>query len=136
MSDVPQAEEHRRRLGLPPSFDPRNFDPLKAVDPVVIEKMVRAQVAARMQATQTTTVFLATVVSLVTSAFGFVAALAWNNAIQAMLNRFVPLDKNAAWKVQLVYALIVTIIGVFVILFLNRIGRRLAKKSVIGGNGD
>lgn len=103
---------------------------------MVIEKMVRAQVAARMQATQATTVFLATVVTLVTSAFGFVAALAWNTAIQAVLQRYVKLGDPNSWKVQIAYALIVTLIGVVVIFFLNRIGRRLAKRSVIGGGGD
>lgn len=135
MSEEAQAEEHRRRLGLP-----AGIDPLKAVDVAVVEKMVRAQVAARVQAAQTTTVFLATVVSLVTSAFGFVAALAWNSAIQTIISDNIKQDtfgKNLPnWIYPLGYAVIVTLIGVLVILFLNRIGRRLAKKSVIGGNGD
>lgn len=135
MSEDPQAAEHRKRLGLPPGIDPRNLDPRKAVDPAVIEKMVRAQVAARVQASQATTVFLATVVSLVTSAFGFVAALAWNTAIQDFLHKYITIQGGPI-RVEFIYALVVTLIGVMVIVVLNRIGRRLAQRSVIGGNGD
>ncbi len=135
MQEDPQVAEHRKRLGLPPGIDPRNFDPRKAVDPAVVEKMVRAQVVARLQATQATTVFLATVVSLITSAFGFVAALAWNQAIQDLIGKYISIQGGKV-RVELIYAVIVTFIGVVVIVVLNRIGRRLAKHSVIGANGD
>jgi hypothetical protein len=133
--EPPSAEQQRRHFAVP-GIDPRNLDPRKAIDPAVIEKMVRAQVAARVQAQQATTVFLATVVSLITSAFGFAAALAWNGVIQIFISRYVGSGSQNSLKVQFVYALAVTLVGVAVILVLNRVGRRLSRKSVLEANAS
>src|SRR5438045_696730 len=81
MSEDQKAAEQRRRMGLPQGFDPR-----KAMDPATMERMIRAQAVARAQAQAATTVVIGTIVTLVSSAFGFVAALAWNDAINATLN--------------------------------------------------
>ncbi len=80
MSDDQQRHEaeQRRRFGLPAGVDPRNFDPRRAMDPASLEKVLKAQAIARAEAQAATTVIIATIVSLVTSAFSFVAALAWN----------------------------------------------------------
>lgn len=134
MQEDPQIAEQQRRMNLPPGFDPR-----KAVDPAVVEKMVHAQSIMRAQAQAATTIYLATIVGLASSAFGLIAALAWNNAFTYILenNLKQPLEKlgiTQAWYLVL-YAFIVTLIGVIVIVFLNRIGRRLAKKSVIESGG-
>jgi len=51
---------------------------------------------------------------LITSAFGLVAALAWNEAIQDFLKTF-GLEKYGPW----VYAIIITILAVVITLFLG-----------------
>lgn len=81
-------------------------------------------------------VFLATVTTLLTSAFGFVAALAWNDAIQAAFTK-IPLERGGAgsWTliiVAIVYAILVTFIAVAVIYYLTKLNKRLGGKSLIG----
>ena len=116
------------------------FDPRRAVDPATIERMIHAQVVARTQAQAATTVVLATIVSLITSAFSFVAALAWNSAIQQLLKENVKVHKGygifgitiSEGGVQAIYAVIVTVIAVLVVLLLNRIAKRYANKAAFG----
>jgi hypothetical protein len=126
---------------MPGALDPRSYDPRKVMDQQHVRDQVlrlqRAQAIARAQAQATSTVFLATVVSLATSAFGVVAALAWNDAIQAAINDLVKTNAFFAWAhgnqtlTKLLYAVIATILAVFVILTLNRVAARIAKKSAI-----
>ncbi len=124
----PQAPAQGRRLM-------GGIDPRKALDPATVERMIHTQMAARAQAQAATTVVLATIVSLVTAAFSFVAALAWNSAIQELLKENVKLDstflgmKISPGGVQAIYAVIVTIIAVVVVVLLNRIAKRVANKS-------
>lgn len=61
---------------------------------------------------------------LATAAFGLVAALAWNSAIQAMFARAFTVPGAAIWAL-LAYAVVVTIIAVLVILVIGRIAGRL-----------
>lgn len=139
MSDEQQRQEaeRRRRFG-PQGVDLHNFDPRKAMDQASLEKVLRAQAIARAEAQAATTVIIATIVSLVTSAFSFVAALAWNDAIQAALNKeFGPSGPLYASfgqhqvTIKMVYALIVTLIAIIVILIVNRFAGNLAKKSAL-----
>lgn len=63
--------------------------------------------------------------ALATAAFGLVAALAWNNAIQAIFARFYkPNDPSAIWPL-IGYAALVTVVGVLIILWIGRIAARL-----------
>ncbi len=117
------------------------IDPRKAIDPATVERMIHAQVAARAQAQAATTVVLATIVSLITSAFSFVAALAWNSAIQQLLSGKSEHSGLILWRersreggVLAIYAIIVTVIAVVVVLMLNRIAKRYASKSALGNN--
>lgn len=139
MSDEQERKEaeQRRRLGLPQGVDLRNFDPRKAMDPNSLDKILKAQAIARAEAQAATTVIIATIVSLVTSAFSFVAALAWNTAIQDGLDAFF---NNSGLRttlhisklgIETIYAVIVTIIAIIVILIVNRFAGDLAKKSAI-----
>lgn len=134
----PNAQQQRGR------FDPRNYDPRKVMDREHMERAARAQAAARAKAVAkaqaTSTVFLATVVSLVTSTFGFVAALAWNTAIQDNISdiekAYGGLFKGLSpHQLELVYAVLVTLLAVGVIIVMNRIAARIAKKSVIAAEG-
>lgn len=99
-----------------------------------MDRVMRAQAVARAEAQAATTVVIATVVSLVTSAFGFVAALAWNNAIQALINDLIVtkfgLKANTSF-VLVIYAIVATLIAVIVVVATNRFASRLAKKSAI-----
>lgn len=138
MSEDEKIAEQRKRMGLPPGIDPRNFDLRKALDPVALERVIRAQEMARAQAQATTQVLIGTIVTLVTSAFGFVAALAWNSAITEILNDNIQSNqwKNLPkWAPLTIYAVIVTLIAVVVVVLLNRIAGRAAKKSVIQAGG-
>ena len=133
MQDYPQgpgAQQQGRRI--PPGLDPR-----RAVDPAAMraqaQKLARAQAIARAQAAAASSVFLATVVSLATSAFGVVAALAWNQAIQDNLSLITKtyLKGLTRQQTELVYAVFVTILAVIAIVALNRVASRIAKKSAI-----
>ena len=57
---------------------------------------------------------------LAVAGFGLVAALAWNEAIQAIFNKFLPKDSNGGLMAQVLYAILVTIIVVLVIIKLGK----------------
>lgn len=59
-----------------------------------------------------------TLATLMTTAFAFIAGLAWNGAIQAIINEF--LQASSATTGLVIYAVIVTIIAVIVTIFLGR----------------
>lgn len=129
MSEEQKAAEQRRRMGIPQGFDPR-----KAMDPATMERMMRAQAVARAQAQAATTVVIGTIVTLVSSAFGFVAALAWNDAIIALLGRalyYLHVSSVHIATIQTVRAIIFTIIAVIAVVVLQRVAGRWAKKAAI-----
>jgi len=61
---------------------------------------------------------LETTAALITAAFGLIAALAWNGAIQALIAEFISKDNNLVGL--FVYAIIVTIIAVIMTLLIAR----------------
>ncbi len=70
-------------------------------------------------------------VTLSTSGFGLVAALAWNNLIQELINNYIKkwLPGNSGIISLLIYALVVTILAVFVTLQLSRLSQKLQSQS-------
>ena len=60
--------------------------------------------------------FLETTAALITSAFGLVAALAWNEAIKAAIGLWLSNDDQVVGMV--IYALIVTVIAVIATLLI------------------
>ena len=68
-----------------------------------------------------------TIAALMTAAFGFVAALAWNQAIQTALAQVFtnPEDPTGMF----IYAIVITIVAVIAIIL---IGRDLAKYKALG----
>lgn len=58
-------------------------------------------------------------VGYIVSAMGFVAGLAWNDAIKSTIEALVPLKENTVWA-KLLYALIVTGVIAFVSAYLLR----------------
>lgn len=69
--------------------------------------------------------------TLATSGFGLVAALAWNNVIQAFINDYVKkwLPSGAGILSLLIYAVAITILAVFVTLQLSKLLERLENKN-------
>jgi small-conductance mechanosensitive channel len=71
--------------------------------------------------------FLATVISLVTTAFGVVVALAWNEALSEALKG---LSRGAQLTGLFLYAVLVTILAVFIILFLGKLAGRIGAEPI------
>lgn len=65
--------------------------------------------------------------TLSTSGFGLVAALAWNNVIQEFVNGYVKkfLPQGSGMTSLLIYAVVVTMLAVLVTLQLSRFLRKL-----------
>ena len=68
--------------------------------------------------------------TLATSGFGLVAALAWNSVIQEFVNGYVKkwLPTGSGFLSLLIYALAITILAVFVTLQLSKIKDKLANE--------
>ena len=63
--------------------------------------------------------------TLVTAAFGLVAALAWNSAIQSI---FITIfGENSSVSAMISYAIIVTIIAVFVTIWIGNVSNKAEK---------
>jgi TRAP-type C4-dicarboxylate transport system permease small subunit len=71
--------------------------------------------------------FLATMIALLTTAFGVVVALAWNAALTEALSR---LSKVFEITGLFVYAIIVTVLAVLTVLFLGRLAARIGADPV------
>lgn len=69
--------------------------------------------------------------TLATSGFGLVAALAWNNVIQEFVNNYIKKwvpNTGGLWSL-LIYAVIVTTLAVFVTYQLSTLLKRLGKSK-------
>ncbi|MBE6513332.1 MAG: hypothetical protein E7Z75_09395 [Methanobrevibacter olleyae] len=64
-----------------------------------------------------------TIITLVTTAFGLVAGLAWNDAIQKLIETLV--GTGDALNGLFIYAIVVTIIAVVVTILLARIAAKM-----------
>lgn len=73
----------------------------------------------------------AQMVTLATSALGLVAALAWNNFIQELVNNYIKkfLPANYGLISLLLYAVIVSILAVVVTLNLSKLKERLEEQN-------
>ena len=76
-----------------------------------------------------TRVFLQTMIALASAAFGIVAALAWNAAIQATIVRIMGPDDSLTGLY--VYAILATILAVVVLVSLGRAAARVGGESAI-----
>ena len=70
------------------------------------------------------------VAALITAAFGLIAALAWNEAIQEIF-RLVFGDQSGIWA-MLFYAVVVTIIAVVVTIWIGRVTEKAGGKKPEG----
>ncbi|HJJ54542.1 MAG TPA: DUF5654 family protein [Methanocorpusculum sp.] len=68
------------------------------------------------------------IAALLTAAFGLVAALAWNSAIQEIFNVYFPNDTSAIAP-MVTYAIVVTVIAVIVAVAIGAISAKAKKAS-------
>lgn len=71
--------------------------------------------------------------SLATSGFGLVAALAWNNVIQELVNSYIKpyISKGSGIISLIIYAVIITALAVLVTLQLTRLEQTLTKNKSV-----
>lgn len=74
-------------------------------------------------------VYLATMISLATAAFGVVAALAWNAFITELVKTYLPAQSGLVGLFM--YAVVITVIAVVVIGWLGRLADRTGAKAGI-----
>jgi hypothetical protein len=69
------------------------------------------------------------IIALSTAAFGLVAALAWNTLIQATIDTYIKpyMPKGSVIFSQLIYAIVVTALALFVTYLLMKINEKLGK---------
>ena len=70
------------------------------------------------------------IAALITAAFGLVAALAWNEAIQEIF-RIIFGDQSGVWA-MIFYAVVVTIIAVVVTIWIGRVAEKATGKKLEG----
>ncbi len=63
------------------------------------------------------------------TAFGLVAGLAWNQAIQDMIKQIFPLDKNSVIA-EFIYAVVMTVLLVVMTIFLSKLFDKDGKDKI------
>ena len=68
--------------------------------------------------------------ALATSGFGLVAALAWNSLIQEFVNSYIKrwLPANSGIISLLIYAVVITVLAVFITYQLSKLSEKLQEK--------
>jgi uncharacterized membrane protein len=118
-------EQSRRRLERL-GFRPEQVQEMQRMAATMAQQQVRRTV-------DTASNFITTVVALLSSAVGFVAALAWNNAISAWLPTIPLFNSNSDIVKKFYYALVATVFAVVVIAILGIINSRIKGRNLIGG---
>lgn len=76
-----------------------------------------------------TRVLLQTMITLASASLGLVAALAWNEAIKALIRKVLGEDDSLAGL--FIYAILATLIAVVVLLILGRAAARVGGEAAI-----
>ena len=74
-------------------------------------------------ASEITKLIMETILGLITTAFAFVAGLAWNEAIQKLIEKFI--GGGDALPSLFIYAVVVTIVAVVVTVLLARVAGKM-----------
>lgn len=75
--------------------------------------------------------------ALATAAFGLVAALAWNSAVQAIFKHYYPAPDDPNAILPLIgYALAVSLVAVVLMLWIGRIAARLKRDETLKEHKD
>ncbi len=91
------------------------------------EEEVNPIVVVAKRASRFSREFIVTVISVVTTAFGVVVALAWNTALSKALAR---LSKGAEVVGLFIYAVVITFLAVLAIIFLGRLATRMGAEPI------
>jgi hypothetical protein len=81
-----------------------------------------------------TRVLLQTMITLAAASLGLVAALAWNEAIKALIRKFLGEDDSLVGL--FIYAILATLIAVVVLLILGRAAARVGGDAVISREAE
>ena len=81
-----------------------------------------------------TRVILQTMITLAAASLGLVAALAWNEAIKALIKRVLGEDDSLAGLFT--YAILATLVAVVVLLVLGRAAARLGGEAAISREAE
>jgi hypothetical protein len=79
-------------------------------------------------------VFIQTMITLASASLGLVAALAWNEAIKATIERV--LGASESLLGLYLYAVLATVLAVVVLVLLARVASRLRAEAVITREAD
>ena len=74
-------------------------------------------------ASEVTKLIMETILGLITTAFAFVAGLAWNDAIQKLIEQFI--GTGDALPSLFTYAIVVTVVAVIVTVLLARVAAKM-----------
>ena len=74
-------------------------------------------------ASEVTKLIMETILGLITTAFAFVAGLAWNDAIQKLIEHFI--GAGDALPSLFIYAIVVTIVAVRVTVIIARVAGKM-----------
>lgn len=74
-------------------------------------------------------IVLQTIITLASASLGFVAALAWNEAIKATLKQILGTDESLAGLYT--YAILATIIAIVVLILLGRLAAKIGGEARI-----
>jgi ABC-type uncharacterized transport system fused permease/ATPase subunit len=72
--------------------------------------------------------FLKTMTQFITAAFAFAAALAWNNAILGLINRFI--SPGSGLRSMIYYAITVTVVAVIVTYYLGKLTQEAKEDEI------
>ena len=115
-----QAKKRLERIGL----RPEQIQEVQRAAQAMAQQQIRNTVA-------TATNFVTTVVALLSSAVGFVAAFAWNDAISHWLGTVPFFNTNSDVNKRFIYAIFATIFAVVVIGILGLVNGRIKGRSLI-----
>jgi Family of unknown function (DUF5654) len=87
-----------------------------------------------MRSLTTIRALLQTMITLASASLGFVAALAWNDAIKATFKKF--LGEAASLSALYTYAIIATFTAIFVVGFLSWLASKVGGNAMISREVD
>lgn len=85
-------------------------------------------------AKEQTRVFLQTMITLASAAFGLIVALAWNEAIKELMEKM--LGKEDDLTGLFIYAIVATIVAVVVVMLLGRAAAKVGGEAAITREAD
>ncbi len=123
-SGTPESPEQTKRRLERMGFKPEQVQEMQKLAAAMAQQQVRRTI-------QTASNFVTTVVALVSSAVGFVAAFAWNDAISHWLPTVPFFSTNSDVIKRFYYAIAATVFAIIVIAVLGVINSRIKGRNLI-----